>query len=182
MDDDDMAHTKMSWIDRYEHRNIEVNPELARCQPTSNIPSIRFQKQRNLFLGQEQNLESSLCGQDISLTSRILRCTKIGAVRNYNFIIHTPAMWKHYNRIDGEDIGWAAAYANCVLTCGGHDDDPLANEEDVDDEDGDEEEFEEPEEEEEIPRELRDWHELANRGPRTQLISAFSARKTRSRS
>jgi len=71
-------------------------------------------------------------------------------------------------RVDGEDIGWAAAYANCVATCHGeHDDDPLANE-DGDDEDGDEEEFEEPDEEEEILRELRDWHELANRGPRTQ--------------
>jgi len=59
-------------------------------------------------------------------------------------------------RIDGEDISWAAAYANCVETChSGHDDDPLANEEDLDDDDDeDEEEFEEPEEEEEIPREI----------------------------
>jgi len=63
--------------------------------------------------------------------------------------------------VDGEDIGWSAAYANCVLMCGGHDDDPLANEEDLDNEDGeDEDEFEEPKEEE-ILRELRDWHELA---------------------
>ena len=63
---------------------------------------------------------------------------------------------------------------------------------DLDDE-GDEEEFEEPEEEEEIPREIRDWHELANRGPRTRLIQvfeiknavnsgSFSAWKTRHRS
>ena len=29
MDDDDMAPTKMNWIDRYEHRNIQVNPEFA---------------------------------------------------------------------------------------------------------------------------------------------------------
>src|SRR5205814_2303695 len=71
-------------------------------------------------------------------------------------------------RIDGEDIGWAAAYANCVLNCGGHDDDPLINEEDLDD-DEDEDEFEESEEEE-IPREIRDWHEFVNRGPRTQVI------------
>ena len=76
-------------------------------------------------------------------------------------------------RVDREDIGWSAAHANCIATCyASHDDDPLANEEDLDDE-GDEEEFEEPEEEEEIPREIRDWHELANRGPRTRLIQVF---------
>jgi len=58
-----------------------------------------------------------------------------------------------------EDIG-CAAYANCVLTCGGADGDPLANEGDLDNEN--EDEFEEAEEEEIPSRELRD---LANRGP-----------------
>ena len=28
MEDDDIAHTEMGWIDRYEHRNIEVDIEL----------------------------------------------------------------------------------------------------------------------------------------------------------
>jgi ATP-dependent DNA helicase PIF1 len=51
------------------------------------------------------------------------------------------------------------------LTCGGHDDDPLADEEDLDDEE-DEDEFEKPEED--IPREIRDCHQLANQGPRTR--------------
>src|SRR6266496_6230963 len=51
----------------------------------------------NLFFGQEQSLELSLYGQDIFQTSQILQCMKIGAMRNYNFIIHTPAMLKHYN-------------------------------------------------------------------------------------
>ena len=77
-------------------------------------------------------------------------------------------MLNHYNGSMREDIDWSAAYANCVLTCGGHDDDPLANEEDLDNGEY-EDEFEEPEEED-ISRELRDWHELANRGPRTQLL------------
>ena len=52
------------------------------------------------------------------------------------------------------------------MTCGDHDDDPLADEEDLDDEE-EEDEFEESEEEE-IPREIRDWHQLANQGPRTR--------------
>src|SRR5204862_6946214 len=47
---------------------------------------------------------------------------------------------------------------------------PVTNEEDLDDNDGEDEEFEDPDEEDEIQREIRDWHQLANRGPRTQPL------------
>jgi hypothetical protein len=72
-------------------------------------------------------------------------------------------------RVDGEDIGWNAAYANCILTHDDHDDDPLVNEEDLNNDDENEDEFEDPEEKE-IPREIRDWHELTNQGSKIRLI------------
>jgi hypothetical protein len=169
MHDDDMTPTEMNWINRYEHRDIQVDTELA---DVSLLQIFRRYDYKKMEVGK--------------------KFVEFGPRAKPRVVIvwpgyppdkSDPAMYENWCRaklqlhhpytgdveslqwIDGEDVGWSAAYAHCVLTCGDHDDDPLANEEDLDDE---EDEFEEPEEEE-IPREMRDWHELANRGPRTRL-------------
>ncbi len=69
---------------------------------------------------------------------------------------------------DGNDIGWVAAYERCKDECDFHDEDPLMKEEDLESEEPEiEEEFEDEDETEE-ERILRDWQELARRGPGTQ--------------
>jgi ATP-dependent DNA helicase PIF1 len=69
---------------------------------------------------------------------------------------------------DGNDIGWIAAYERCKDECDFHDEDPLMKEEDMEsDEQEIQDEFEDEDEIEE-ERLLRDWQELARRGPRTQ--------------
>ena len=69
---------------------------------------------------------------------------------------------------DGNDIGWVAAYERCKDECDFHDEDPLMKEEDLESEEPEiEEEFEDEDETEE-ERILRDWQELARRGPGTR--------------
>src|SRR5436190_12884118 len=69
---------------------------------------------------------------------------------------------------DGKDIGWVVAYERCKNECDFHDEDPLMKEEDLESEEPEiEEEFEDEDETEE-ERILRDWQELARRGPGTR--------------
>jgi len=168
MNNDDLAPTEMNWIDRYECRNIQdVNPKLA---DVSLLQIFRHYDFRNGKFVLRPRAKPRVV---IVWPGYIPDKSDPAMYENWchaKLQLHHPYTGdvETLQRIDGEDIGWAAAYANCLSTCGGHDDDPLANEEDLDDDDEDEE-FEEPEEEE-IPREMRDWHELANRGPMTQFI------------
>ena len=192
MYDDDTAHTEMNWIDRYERRNIGVDTELC------DVSLLQIFRRYNYTDGKFVKRPRARPRVVIVWPGYIPDKSDPAMYENWcraKLQLHHPYTGdvESLQRVDGEDIGWSAAYANCIATCyASHDDDPLANEEDLDDE-GDEEEFEEPEEEEEIPREIRDWRELANRGPRTRLIQvfeiknavnsgSFSAWKTRHRS
>src|SRR5947207_2754212 len=158
MSDDDVAYTKKTLIDHYEQRTI-LNPELEDVSLLQIFRRYDFKKEKFVF-------RPRALPQVVNVWPRYIP-DKSDPVMYDNWCrvklqLHHPytSDVETLQRIDGEDIGWAAAYANCILTCDGHDDDPLANEEDLEDDDEDEEEFEEPEEQE-IPRELRDWHELA---------------------
>ena len=172
MHDDDTAHTEMNWIDRYERRNIGVDTEL------SDVSLLRIFRRYNYTDGKFVKRPRARPRVVIVWPGYIPDKSDPAMYENWcraKLQLHHPYTGdvESLQRVDREDIGWSAAHANCIATCyASHDDDPLANEEDLDDE-GDEEEFEEPEEEEEIPREIRDWHELANRGPRTRLIQVF---------
>jgi ATP-dependent DNA helicase PIF1 len=163
MDDEDLAPTKMSWIDHYERRNLEVNPELANISLLQIFRRYDFKNQK--FVPRPRAKPRVVIvwpgyipdKSDPAMYDNWCRA-KLQLHHPYTDDVET------LQQVDGEDIGWSAAYANCLLTCGDHDDDPLADEEDLDDEE-EEDEFEEPEVEE-IPREIRDWHQLANQGPR----------------
>ena len=161
MDDNDLASTEMSWIDRYEHRNVEVNTELANVSLLQTFRRYDFKNGKFVLRPRAKPRVINVWPAyipDKSDPAMYENWCRAKLQLHHPYTGNVEAL----QRVDGEDIGWAAAYANCVATCHGeHDDDPLANE-DGDDEDGDEEEFEEPDEEEEILRELRDWHELAN--------------------
>ena len=170
MDDDDLAHTEMSWIDRYERRNIEVNIELADVSLLQTFRRYNFKHEK---FGVRPRAKPRVVNvwpayipdkSDPAMYENWCRA-KLQLHHPYSGNVEV------LQKIDGEDIGWAAAYANCVATCHhGHDDDPLANEKDLDDDDGEDEEFEDPDEEEEIEREIRDCHQLANPGPMTQFL------------
>ena len=176
MDDDDMAPTQMNWIDLYEHRNLQVNPELVDISLLQIFRRYDYKPDPDKILKTDKFVIWPRAKPRVVIVWPRYIPDKSDPEMYENWCQAKLQLYHPYTGnvetlqwVDREDIGWSAAYANCVLTCGGHDDDPLANE-DLDNEDGkDEDEFEEPEEEE-IPRELRDWHELANRGPRTQLI------------
>jgi ATP-dependent DNA helicase PIF1 len=169
IDDDNLASTEMNWTDRYEQRDTVANPELV-----------------DVSLLQVYRCYDWRGGKFVLRPREKPRVVNVWPV--YKPDKSDPAMYENYcraklqlhhpytqdvetlQRVRDEDIGWAAAYANCLAQCGGHDDDPLPNEEDLENDEEDDEEEEEEEEEDEILREIRDWHDLANRGPRTQPI------------
>ena len=130
MSDDDTAHTEMNWIDRYERRNIAIDTELA---DVSLLQIFRRYKYMNGKFVLRPRAKPRVV---VVWPAYIPDKSDPAMYENWcraKLQLHHPYTddIESLQRVDGEDIGWAAAYANCVATCGAsHDDDPLANEED----------------------------------------------------
>ena len=160
--DDDSDVTATTWIDRYEARPLGVLDDVSLLQLFR-----RHKWKKDHF---------ELCPRTVYVVNvwPAYLPDKSNSVMYEEYCraklqLHHP--YRNINDLqkdeDGNDIGWVAAYERCKDECDFHDEDPLMKEEDLESEEPEiEEEFEDEDETEE-ERILRDWQELARRGPGT---------------
>jgi ATP-dependent DNA helicase PIF1 len=161
MDDNTPTVTKLNWIDRYEHRA----PDLESVTLLQIFRQYKWVNNGFVLMPRTKPRVVNVWPQylpdksDPAMYENWCRA-KLQLHHPYRNI-------DDLQRLNDDDIGWSAAYELCVAQCATHDNDPLPTVEDLNNEDQDEEEFEESEEEE-GERIIRDWHDLASRGPRTE--------------
>ena len=163
MDDNTEAFTKMNWIDHYEHRS----PDLESVSLLQIFR--RYQRRNNKFTFMPRTKPRVVNVWPQYVPDKLDPAMYDNWCRAKLQLHHPYRNINDLRLVNGEDVGWTAAYEYCKAHCSGHDDDPLENEEDFASETEEDEEFEETDEDEE-ERVVWDWHDLAGRGPRTQPV------------
>ena len=175
MDDDDVVNVDKGWMDRYEHRSTQLHPELADVSLLQIYRRYDWKKEK--FVLRPRAPARVVLIWPNYIPDKSDPATYENWCRA-KLQLHHPYFRdvESLRQVEGVDVSWSEAYANCVATCGVHDDDPLPNEEDLEDDEADvEDEFEEQEENElEMEREIWDWHQLASRGPQTRPTTLSS--------